>query len=172
MCPLIDVESGFSDDLSPTDWWGDVPDADRSMWSRYMLDYCPWFPGVTMMGLVAPGVLNGGTRAPRRWKQLAQRLVAVGFTPTDYYLLCQDLAIRLARDQITEERHGRLFDRWGTGRFWGFEPNATAWSCWPLHIRAGRSPRRATDYVLSDGTPRPMGYRAAPPGALGTPIGD
>jgi len=171
MHSLIDAAGG-SDDLSPTEGWGAVPEGDRPLWSRYMLDYMPWFPGVTMMTFVAPGVLNGGTGAPLRWKRLAQRLHAVGFTPTDYYLLCQDLDVRRERGRLTEEAHGRFFDVWGRGRFWGFEPRTELWAPWPAHVRAGRSPRRATDYVLSDGTPSPLGHHIAPQGTIGAPIGD
>jgi len=172
MGSLISVEDGFADHLSLTEGWGDIPEQDRPLWSRYMLDYAPWFPGVAMMTFVAPGLLNGGASAPRQWKALAIRLHAVGFTPTDYYLLCQDLGLRLARQQLTEAEHGRFFEKWGPGRFWQFVPNVELWTPWPRHLRAGRSPKRATDYILSDGAPRPMGYRVAPAGTAGAAIGD
>lgn len=171
MVTLITADSD-PDDLSPTNGWGDVPESDRPRWSRYMVDYAPWFPGVTMMLSIAPGVLRGGTMVPRQWKDLARRLHDIGFTPTDYYLLCQDLELRLERQELTEAEHGRFFDRWGAGRFWQFVPNADLWAPWPQHVRAGRSPRRATDYVLSDGAPRPMGYAVASVGTTGAPVGD
>ena len=125
-----------------------------------------------MSGAVAPSILGGRSGAPRLWKELAARLHDVGFSPTDYYLLCQDLDLRLKRGQLQEELHGQFFDQWGPGEWWQFVPNADAWACWPLHVRSGKSPRRATDYVLSDGKPEPMGYAFAPTGTVGTPIGD
>lgn len=172
MAPLINVADGSADDLSPTEGWGDVPPADRPLWSRYMLDYCPWFPGVTTMIFVAPGVLSGGTRAPRPWKDLAQKFHVAGFTPVDYYLLCQDLDLRLERGSLSEEAHGRFFATWGRGRQWGFVPRVELWSEWPRHVRSGRSPRRATDYVLSDGSPEPLASHASAPGWQPIAIGD
>jgi len=160
------------DDLSPRDGWGDVPESERAAWARYMLDFTPWFPGITMMTYVAPGIVGGGTAAPRAWKQLAARLHAAGFTPTDYYLLCQDLALRLEQGRLTEAAHGRFFDTWGSAWQWGFVPKADEWMPWPAHLRAGRSPRRATDYVLSGGNPEPLGRAVAPVGEQGAPIGD
>ena len=125
-----------------------------------------------MSGAVAPSILGGRSGAPRLWKELAARLHDVGFSPTDYYLLCQDLDLRLKRGQLQQELHGQLFDPWGPGEWWQLVPNADAWARWPLHVRSGKPPRRATGYVLRDGRPEPMGYACAPTGTVGTPIGD
>lgn len=157
-------------DLSPREGWGDVPVADRPTWTRYMLDYPPLFPGAFIMAMLAPGMLDGGTSALQPWKDLAQRLHAVGFTPTDYYLLCQDLALRIEEGAVTREEHDRFFDRWGD-RVWGHVPKVALWAAWPRLVRSGRSPRRATDYILSDGSPAPLGGYGPTPDTL-TQVGD
>ena len=62
--------------------------------------------------------------------------------------------IRAMYPNIRDE-HLRFFEKWGPGRFWQFVPNVELWAPWPQHVRAGRSPKRATDYILSGGAPRP-----------------
>lgn len=152
---------GTHDRLSPTEGWGDVPVESRAQWSRYMVDFTPWFPGVNAMVRLAPGVLHGNTRAPRAWKQVARDLHAVGFTPTDYYLLCQDLDGLRKSGYLNPDDHGHLFTQWSTREpGWGLIPDAAAWAPWIEHVRAGRSPRRATSYILLGGPPPPMGYLA------------
>lgn len=147
-----------SDDLHPARGWGDVPIADRPLWSRYMVDHTPWFPGVTVMVHIAPGVLNGNTRAPRIWKDTAQALHAAGFTPAEYYLLSEIIESRL--DAFDVHRHAALFELWPTERTRGpraFRLNPTRWVPWLERVRAGESPRRALDWLLADGEPAPLG---------------
>ncbi len=153
------ISASGSDDLNPSAGWGDVPEADRARWSRYMLDYTPWFPGITMMGsFVAPGILAGGSGAPKQWKEHARDLHELGYTPTDYYLFSQQLELRLVTGRLLEMEHRRYFAKWGTGNpRWGFIMQSDAAKVWLGHLRAGRSPRRAMDYTLTDGNPPPMG---------------
>lgn len=106
------IGPGDPDPLDPSDGWGDVPVADRPLWSRYMVDHLPWFPGVTVMNLVVPGVMNGGTRAPRIWKDAARGLHAQGFTPLQYYLLATLLRQALAAGELDERIHAPLFEQW------------------------------------------------------------
>ena len=168
------ITASGSDDLSAATGWGDVPPADRAAWSRYMLDYCPWFPGITMMlSFVAPGILAGGSGAPLPWKEYARSLHVAGFAPADYYLLCQELELRLVKGGLVEAEHGDLFEKWGNETpYWGFALLPSVAEIWLLHLRNGRSPRRAPDYILSKGNPPPMGRSVAPSGTLGDPIGD
>lgn len=155
---LINVESGEADGLHPVDGWGDVPVADRALWSGYMVDHLPWFPGVIVMCHMAPGVMNGNTRAPRVWKDTARALHAVGFTPADYYLLSE--LLKSSIDELDVSRHARLFELWPTSGERGprtFRLNPTRWAPWLEKVRAGESPRRALDWILSSGKPRAMG---------------
>lgn len=150
--PIAQGGTGTPD--APFDW-GDVPEADRNDWSRYFLDFLPWFPGAAVMAMLAPGVLAGGSLP--HFVRTARELHAVGFTPTDYYLLCQDLAARDARGTLDPEQHGHLFRSWrgATAQFFVLDP--AAWAQWTDLVRSGRSPRRATDHVLTGGNPPPMG---------------
>ena len=155
---VIVVGSGETDGLHPVDGWGDVPFFDRPLWSRYMVDHLPWFPGVTVMVMIAPGVMNGNTRAPKVWKETAQALHAAGFFPVDYYLLAELIKSRL--ELLDESRHASLFEQWPTDgkrhpRI--FRLNAMRWVPWLEKVRAGESPRRALEWMLSDGDPEPLG---------------
>ncbi|MGF3054659.1 hypothetical protein ACQUSY_11980 [Microbacterium sp. YY-03] len=155
---LIVIGREGADELHPTDGWGDVPVADRPLWSRYMVDHLPWFPGVTVMNYVAPGVMNGNTRAPQIWKETARGLHAAGFTPADYYLLSE--LIMSSLETIDMNRHAPLFELWPTSnerRPRIFRLNPTRWVPWFEKVRAGESPRRALEWVLADGKPAPMG---------------
>ncbi|MBV0895154.1 hypothetical protein [Microbacterium sp. NC79] len=155
---LIVIGGQGADELHPVEGWGDVPVADRPLWSRYMVDHLPWFPGVTVMIHVAPGVMNGNTRAPKIWKDTARGLHAVGFTPADYYLLVELITHRI--DQLDVNRHAPLFELWPTNderRPRIFRLNPTRWVPWLEQVRAGESPSRAVDWVLTDGNPRPLG---------------
>lgn len=155
------------DPATPDESWGDVPEADRNTWSRYFLDYLPWFPGPVVMSMLAPRVLEGGTF--KQFARPARELYEVGFTPTDYYLLCQDLHIRDARGVLDRERHGHLFREWRSEIVRFFVLEAEEWREWPALVRAGRSPRRATEHVLTGGNPLPMGslMAASRPGESG-----
>ncbi|MTE23213.1 hypothetical protein [Microbacterium sp. ZXX196] len=146
---LIVVESGAADELHPADGWGDVPAADRPLWSRYLADHLPWFPGVSAMARLVPGVTNGGTRAPQLWKDTARSLHAAGFTPADYYLLAELLGSRI--DALDVTRHAPLFELWptdGDRRPRTFRLNARRWTPWLEAVRAGESPRRALERIL------------------------
>ena len=147
-----------ADKLHPVDGWGEVPVTDRKLWSRYMVDHLPWFPGVTVMVHIAPGVMGGNTRAPQIWKDAARALHAVGFTPADYYLLAELIKSRI--ETLDVNRHAQLFEVWPTGGERGprtFQLNPELWVSWLDQVRAGGSPRRALDWVLSDGNLSPMG---------------
>lgn len=156
---LIYVDSGNRDNLDPADGWGDVPEADRPLWSRYMVDHMPWFPGAVIMNYIAPGVMNGGTRAPQIWKDTARALHAVGFTPVDYYLLATLVTVRgRFRDELDVQRHAHLFELWpDEKRVGNFRFIPSAWTPWLEKVRAGESPRRAVEYILTGGKPRAMG---------------
>ena len=82
----IAVADGGVEDFETTDGWGEVPEVDRPVWSRYMLDHCPWFPGATIMSFIASGVVNGGSHVPEVWRETAAELHSAGFTPIQYYL--------------------------------------------------------------------------------------
>ena len=150
---LIVVGSEHNDELHPDEGWGDVPVADRPLWSRYMVDHLPWFPGVTVMIHVAPGVMNGGTRAPQIWKDAARALHAAGFTPAEYYLLAE--LIESSIDTLDVNRHAQLFELWptdGERRPRAFRLNPVRWVPWLEKVRAGESPRRALEGILRGGT--------------------
>lgn len=166
---LIYVDSGERDELDPNDGWGGVPEADRALWSRYMVDHLPWFPGTTIMAHMAPGVMNGNTRAPRVWKDTARALHAVGFTPHLYYLLAE-----LLRDAALDvHEHAHLFELWPT-RERGplqFRLTPSAWIPWLERVTNGESPRRALHHILAGGNPTPLGAYVRPDGLRRT-IGD
>ena len=154
---LIYVDSGTDDNLDPADGWGDVPEADRPLWSRYMVDYMPWFPGAVIMNYIAPGVMNGGTRAPQIWKDAARALHAAGFTPADYYLLATLVTGRF-RNELDVRRHARLFELWpDEKRASNFRFTPSAWKPWLEKVRAGESPSRAVEHILTGGRPPAMG---------------
>ncbi len=153
------ISDSGSDDLDPTGGWGDVPKADRPLWSRYMVDHLPWFPGVTVMCFMAPGVMNGNTRAPEIWKQTAQDLHAAGFTPLSYYLLAELLKSKHHGSILDQTTHGHLFDTWFTAgdRPTTFRLAATAWKPWLEHVADGESPRRALEHMLKGEKLAPLG---------------
>ncbi len=76
----------------PSAGWGDVHKADRPLWSRYMIDYCPSFPRGMLMSSIDNSVKDITTRIPQVWKQTAAELHSAGFTPLHYYLLAELLA--------------------------------------------------------------------------------
>lgn len=171
MSNFIDGEPEV-DGMTPSEGWGDVPVADRALWSRYMMDHLPWFPGALVMAHIAPGVMNGNTRAPQVWKDTARALHAVGFTPADYYLLAELLKGRL--DALDLHRHAVLFEQWptdGTRRPRIFRLNPTRWVPWLTEVRAGESPRRAFERILADGHPAPIAVIYPTDGGAPTLIG-
>lgn len=156
---LILVGSGKSDDLDPTDGWGDVPEADRPLWSRYMIDYLPWFPGVTVMSFIAPGVVNGGTRAPRVWKDTARELHAAGFTPIQYYLLAELLKRVRERGELDEAIHAQFFKQWFTESHGPvtFRLQPESWKPWLDRLKRAESPQRALQHILRGEELPPLG---------------
>lgn len=168
---LIVIGQDGADDLHPSEGWGDVPEADRPLWSRYMVDHCPWFPGVTVMLHLVPGVMNGGTRAPKIWKDHAQALHAAGFTPAKWYLLAE--LITGAKSQLDVHRHAPLFDLWPDPerRTSAFRINPVRWVPWLDQVRAGESPRRAHEWVLTDGDPEPFAGWVDPATGRIRPVG-
>ncbi|WP_156761053.1 hypothetical protein [Microbacterium karelineae] len=170
---LINVDSGDRDDLDPHDGWGDVPEADRPLWSRYMIDHLPWFPGAVIMAHLAPGLLNGNTHAPKTWKDTARALHAAGFTPAQYYLLAELLKSEFTRGTLDIRAHAHLFELWPHERRGPiqFRLNAHAWAPWLERVAAGESPRRALQHVLRGGHLPPLGGLLHPDGTLET-IGD
>lgn len=147
-----------SDFLHPVEGWGDVPEADRPLWSRYMVEYLPWFPGITSMRYMAGGVMNGNTRAPKLWKETAQELHAAGFTPADYYLL--SALLELESDLLDEERHAKLFIEWPkqiTRRTRRFRLAVDQWVPWLEQVRAGESPADALEKILQGDKLKPIG---------------
>ncbi len=136
-----------SDDLDQIIGWGDVPIEDRPLWSRYMVDHSPWFPGTTAMAHIAPGVINGGTRAPKVWKQTAQELHQAGFTPANYYLLAELLTSPRFQAELNEAEHSHLFKSWFGVRM-EFRLAAEEWEPWLERLAKGESPRRALQHML------------------------
>ena len=107
---------------------------------------------------MAPGVMHGRTRAPRVWKADARAVHAAGFTPADYYLLAE--LITGSIEKLDAERHERLFTQWPKSysrNLRVFRLQAEAWMPWLEKVRAGESPRRALEWVLTDGNPEPLG---------------
>ncbi|MGY5764305.1 hypothetical protein ACXET9_03760 [Brachybacterium sp. DNPG3] len=154
---LIMIDADGVDALHPDHGWGDVPVADRPLWSRYMVDHLPWFPGAGAMSLMAPGVMNGGTRAPQAWKDAARALHAAGFTPAEYYLLAELLRSRI--NMLDPARHALLFEQWptdGERRPRTFRLAPERWVPWLEEVRAGESPRRALGEILRGEHAGPM----------------
>ena len=147
--------------VGPETDWGDVPEADRAAWSISFCDFAPWFPGITVMGAIGGNALAG--RALEPWVPHARALHAAGFTPTDYYLLCQDLDAWERTGKLTRAAHRHLFLQWrepSPYRF--FVLDLTVWGRWPVLVREGLSPRRATTRVLAEGSgpSSPLGGRS------------
>ncbi|MGO2932498.1 hypothetical protein [Microbacterium sp.] len=154
---LVGSGAGAADDLNPAEGWGEVPEADRPLWSRYMVDHCPWFPGVTVMNFIAGGVMNGGTRAPKIWKDTAADLHRAGFTPMQYYLLAELLSGARKNGDLDESAHGHLFEQWFQGSPTFFRLAAEAWKPWLERLERAESPRRALTHILSPGNVPPLG---------------
>ena len=144
----IAVADGGVEDFETTDGWGEVPEVDRPVWSRYMLDHCPWFPGATIVSFIASGVVNGGSRVPEVWKETAAELHSGGFTPLQYYLLAQLLSDKRRRNELDEATHGHLFKQWYKEGFPAFQLDAEAWKPWLERLVRAQSPRRALDHML------------------------
>lgn len=166
------IGPGDPDPLDPSDGWGDIPVADRPLWSRYMVDHLPWFPGVTIMNLMVPGVMKGGTRAPRIWKDAARGLHAQGFTPLQYYLLATLLRQALAAGELDERIHAPLFEQWFDERRSSttFRLAPSAWQPWLDRIANAESPGRALDHVLHGDDLPPLGslsIEGRPPRLIG-----
>lgn len=151
--------------------WGTIPEAERVVWARYMLEYPPGSPGPYAMGKISALVLRGVLDVPQRWPKFAAALHAVGFTPLEFYILSQDLSILRLRDRLPEESRPDLFQiDMLAGSYTAYDPAAGTsqpgparcvlipekWANWPLHVRFGRTPARATQHVLTDGAPPPI----------------
>lgn len=130
------------------DFWGSVPDADRPVWARYMLDHCPRFPGATAMNMIAAHVIEGGTGVPTDWQETAAELHSAGFTPIHYYLLADLLRDVRNENQLDEATRGHFFKEWYQERRPGFRLNAEAWKPWLERVGQGQAPRRALRHVL------------------------
>lgn len=154
---LVGPGDGGADDLDPTDGWGDVPEADRPLWSRYMLDHCPWFPGPTIMTLIAGGVVDGGTRAPQAWKEAAAELHSAGFTPIHYFLLAELLSGARKQGDLDEASHGHFFKQWFKEPFPAFRLDAEAWRPWLERLEQAQSPSRALKHMLHGSNLPPLG---------------
>lgn len=155
----VDAGNGAADEFDPTDGWGEVPEADRPLWARYMLDYCPQFLGPTIMTLIARGVVFGGTKIPEDWKETAAELHNAGFTPLHYYLLASLLSDKRRREELDEATHGYLFKKWygNYPDFPDFRLDAEAWKPWLERIDRAESPGRALDHMLHGPFLPPLG---------------
>ncbi|GAA1193740.1 MULTISPECIES: hypothetical protein [Brevibacterium] len=151
------VGASTSNHRKPSDGWGAVPEDDRPLWSRYMLDYCPWFPGATVMTLIADGIVNGGTRAPQVWKETAQELHGAGFTPLRYFLLAELLSGARKKGELDEEAHGHLFKQWYQEPCPAFRLEAQAWKPWLERLKQAQSPIRALSHMLHGAKQAPLG---------------
>lgn len=153
---FADPGSHGADDFDPTDGWGEVPEADRPVWARYMLDHFPWFPGITIMSLVGDG-MAGRRTAFQQWKDAAAELHSLGFTPIQYYLLAELLKDALKRGELNASAHGHLFKKWFEGHFSILQLNAEAWKPWLDQLAEAESPRRALQHMLRGPRLPPMG---------------
>lgn len=151
------VGANGSHHRNSSDGWGVVPENDRPLWSRYMLDYCPWFPGATIMTLISDGIINGGTRAPQVWKETAQELHSAGFTPIRYFLLAELLSGARKKGELDQEAHGHLFKQWYQDPFPAFRLEAEAWKPWLERLKQAQSPIRALSHMLHGEKLSPMG---------------
>lgn len=101
--------------------------------------------------------MNGGTRAPQIWKDTARALHAAGFTPAEYYLLATLVHGRF-RTTLDVHRHAHLFELWpDEKRVGNFRFTPSAWKPWLEKVRAGESPLRAVEHILTGGKPPVMG---------------
>ncbi|MGI6879724.1 hypothetical protein [Microbacterium sp. gxy059] len=140
--------------------WGDVPEADRPLWSRYLLDHLPRRNGPLILSYIARGIVGGGTNAPDSWRQAARDLHAVGFTPLEYYLLCEILRSTRLRRELHPRDHAHLFELWPVdepNRLPAYRLNAEAWRPWLEKVRAGASPKRAALRILHGDALPPLG---------------
>ncbi len=137
--------------------WGEVPKADRAVWSRYLVDFCPWFPGASLMTLIARGVIRGNDSIPQPWKDAAAELAGAGFTPLQYYLLAQLLSQKRRRGELNEADHGHLFKKWYEDVSPAFQLDADAWTPWLERLNRAESPRRALDHMLRGSDLPPLG---------------
>lgn len=149
--------SGGTDDRHIARKWSDVPEADRPVWARYMLDYCPWFPGATIMTLIASGVVGGGTHIPSQWQQVAVELHNAGFTPIQYFLLAELLSEARRRGDLDKASHGHLFKQWYGDYYPDFRLDAEAWKPWLERLEQAQSPRRALEHMLHGPDLPPLG---------------
>lgn len=149
--------TGTSDNVDPTDGWGEVPEADRPLWSRYMLDHCPAFPGATIMTFIAGSVVKGGTRVPQSWKDTAAELHTVGFSPIQYFLLAELLTSARKQGELQETLHGHLFKEWFGDPYPDFRLNADAWRPWLQRLQNAQSPSRALSHILHGWNLPPLG---------------
>lgn len=145
----------LSEDASDPNPWGDVPEADRNRWARYLLDYSPAFLGATMMVFQARALAEGSTHVHPTWSGYARAMHAAGFTPDRAYLLLQALRLIEHRGGITDAMRDRLLQP--RERIDGHLPRPEAWVEWPRLVDAGMSPARATEHVLHDGDAPPRG---------------
>lgn len=136
-----------------------MPEADRPLWSRYMIDYCPSFPGGMLMSAIDNSVKDITTRIPQVWKQTAAELHSAGFTPLRYYLLAELLADLRERNKLNQAAHGRLFRQWFKDPVPAFQLKAEGWKPWLERLNRAESPSRALDYVLHDADVPRLGRR-------------
>ena len=141
------VTPHVTDALDATIGWGDVPIEDRPLWSHYMIDHKPWFPGSNAMAHMAPARRKNGHRAPKDWKQTAQELHQAGFTPANYYLLAELLTSPRFQAELNEAEHSHLFKSWFGVRM-EFRLAAEEWEPWLERLAKGESPRRALQHML------------------------
>ncbi len=149
--------TGTSDNVDPTDGWGEVPEADRPLWSRYMLDHCPAFPGATIMNFIAGSVVKGGTRVPQSWKDTAEELHNAGFSPIQYFLLAELLTGARKQGELQATLHGHLFKQWFGDPYPDFRLNADAWRPWLERLHQAQSPSRALSHILHGWNLPPLG---------------
>ena len=162
-----DAGANGSHHRSASDGWGGVPEADRPLWSRYMLDHCPWFPGATIMTFIADGIINGGTRAPQVWKETAQELHGAGFTPLRYFLLAELLSGARKKGELVQEAQGHLFKQWYQEPFPAFQLEAQAWKPWLERLQQAQSPIRALSHMLHGAKRAPLGVLTGDVGQSG-----
>ncbi|WES64617.1 hypothetical protein P0L94_00775 [Microbacter sp. GSS18] len=151
--------------------WGDVPEAERTIWMRYFIDYPPAFPGAFAMNMMARAALAGRTDVSPRWSRFGAAMHANGFGPLEYYVLMQTISALRRRERLDEAVHPDLFRvDIPAGKYQILDPDTgdlspgpatyviipEGWANWPLHLRYGQTPARATQYVLTGGEPAPI----------------
>lgn len=149
--------TGTSNNVDPGDGWGEVPEADRPLWSSYMLDHRPSLPAATIMAFIANSVVKGGTGVPQTWKDTAAELHNAGFSPIQYFLLAELLSDARKQGELQVDVHGHLFKQWPGGSRPGFRLNAEAWRPWLQCLQQGQSPSRALRHVLHGPNLPPLG---------------